>query len=249
MGSVRASVKFFVWGMCACVGTSLAVGAETDDVSKIREEISLRYPKMQISSVRDTKIKGPLYEIVAGTNVIYYDQSGGNLFFGEIWSKEGVSLTAKTRDAVVAENSKGNLAMLRANLDKAVKVGSGKHEVIELTDPDCPYCRKMAEYWDKRDDVTRYVFLMPIPTLHPKAEAKSKFVLASADKAKALQDVFKGNYDTSLPTAGDDKGLFEIHKQLTVKSGLNGTPAYFVDGVFVHGANVPEIEKAIGKGK
>lgn len=245
---VRKVSKAIVSGLCVCVTASVAMGAESADVAKIRSEISNRYPKLQINEIKATDIRGPLFEVTAGQNVIYYDRSGGNLIFGEIWSREGVNLTAKKKEALVAESSKGNLTMFRANLNKGVKVGNGKHEVIEITDPDCPYCRRMAEYWEKRDDVTRYVFLMPIQTLHPKAEAKSKFVLASADKVQALKDVFKGKYDSiSLPNAGDDNGLFNDHKMLTSKSGLNGTPAYFIDGVFVHGANVPAIEKALGQ--
>lgn len=250
---VKSVSRAFVGALCVSISLSAAtaaVGATTADVAKVREEISRKYPKLQVGEVRATDVKGPLLEVTAGQNVIYYDQAGGNLIFGEIWSKDGVNLTAKRRDALVAESSKGNLVMLRANLDKAVKVGNGKHEIIELTDPDCPYCRKMAEYWDNRSDVTRYVFLMPIPSLHPNAEAKSKFVLASNDKASALKDVFKGKYDTiSLPPAGDDKGLFNGHKTLTTKAGLSGTPAYFVDGVFVHGANIQAIEKVIGQEK
>lgn len=236
--------------VCGVIATGVfavaALGADSAEVARVKAEIARKYPKLQIGEVRDTGVKGPLLEVSAGQNVIYYDQSGGNLIFGEIWTKDGVNITSKKREELVASASKGNLDMLKANLDKAVKIGSGKNVVIELTDPDCPYCRRMHEYWEKRTDVTRYVFLMPIPSLHPKAEAKAKFILASADQQKALRDVFTGKYDSiSLPTAGDDKGRFKEHKELTDKSGLNGTPAYFVNGTFVHGANVPAIEKAL----
>jgi len=246
VGRVHVLVGGCVVGV---LSATLALGAEIDDVAKIKAEIARRYPKLAITEVKSTDIKGPLLELTAGQNVIYYDQSGGHLVFGEIWSRDGVNLTSKKKEALVAEVAKQNLAMFRDNLGKAVKVGNGKHQVIELTDPDCPYCRRMAEYWDKRTDVTRYVFLMPIPSLHPNAEIKSKFILASDEKGQALHDVFNGKYDSSLPTAADDKGLLADHKQLTIKSGLNGTPAYFVDGVFVHGANIPAIEKALGQGK
>ena len=29
------------------------------------------------------------------------------------------------------------------NLDKALKIGTGKTTIIEFTDPDCPYCRQL----------------------------------------------------------------------------------------------------------
>jgi thiol:disulfide interchange protein DsbC len=33
------------------------------------------------------------------------------------------------------------------DLDKALRIGTGKTTVIEFTDPDCPYCRKAYQYF------------------------------------------------------------------------------------------------------
>jgi len=47
-------------------------------------------------------------------------------------------------------------------LEKAVKIGDGKKVVIEITDPDCPFCRTASEYFSKKTDVIRYVFFAPL---------------------------------------------------------------------------------------
>lgn len=241
---VKQAVGVAVLGVLG-VAASAFGGDVLFDGKRVREELTRTFPKLTVTDVEGSLVKD-LYEITSGENIYYYNPASGVLVFGEMWTKDGENITAKKREKLVAAKASGNYEAFRANIDKAIKVGNGKHEVIEITDPDCPFCRKMHSYWESRKDVTRYVFLAPIPKLHPKAEAKSKFILGSADKATALNDVYSGKYDVSLPTAGDDKGLFAIHSGLTGKSGINGTPAFFVDGKFVHGADVAKVESIIG---
>jgi len=45
-------------------------------------------------------------------------------------------------------------------LGKAIQIGTGKHIMIEVSDPDCRFSRRMAQYWNLRRDVTRYIFLV-----------------------------------------------------------------------------------------
>ena len=46
-----------------------------------------RFPATAISVVRETPIPG-LFEIIAGNNVIYADESGRYLFFGRLWDAQ-----------------------------------------------------------------------------------------------------------------------------------------------------------------
>jgi len=43
--------------------------------------------------------------------------------------------------------------------------------------------------------------------------------------------------------------LIEEHKQLALKAGVNGTPAYWINNKFINGANIALIESYIGKPK
>ena len=118
--------------------------------------------------------------------------------FGEIWTKDGKNITAGKRTRLAAAKLKD------VPLDKAVKIGNGKNKVIEFTDPDCPYCRKAAAFFKGRDDVTRYVFLFPLP-IHKDAEAHARYVLCAADKAHALEEVMSGQLDGKGVPACPDK--------------------------------------------
>ncbi|MDH4099378.1 MAG: DsbC family protein [Nitrospirota bacterium] len=213
--------------------------------ASVKAEFETTFPGMPVDSVAITPVSG-IYEIVSGDKIFYFAPASGHVITGAIWSKEGENLTAKTVERLTTAKAQANYALLSAALDKAVKVGNGKNVVIELTDPDCPYCRKMHEYWKTRSDITRYIFLMPIPELHPDAEAKSRYILASVDREKALEEVFSGKFDSAAPPEGDDKGMFPIHEEITGRTGIKGTPAFFVNDRFVHGADIPAIEEIIG---
>ncbi|MBF0316608.1 MAG: DsbC family protein [Nitrospirae bacterium] len=134
-------------------------------------------------------------------------------------------------------------------IDKAVRIGMGKNIVVEFTDPDCPYCRKLSDYMAKRKDVTRYVFLFPLTQIHPQAQEKSKFILCSKNQAKALEDVMSGKYDKEkLPTCKGPQAeqLLEEHKKMADSAGVTSTPTLIVNGQLVQGANFELIEKIIG---
>jgi glutaredoxin len=116
--------------------------------------------------------------------------------------------------------------------------------VIEFTDPDCPYCRKASEYLKGKNDMTRYVYFIPMPA-HKDAENKARFILCSNDKAKAYEEVMSGKYDhRKVDACSDEKvsTLLKEHRELAAKAGVTGTPSFWINGQFVVGANIPAIE-------
>jgi thiol:disulfide interchange protein DsbC len=133
-------------------------------------------------------------------------------------------------------------------LDKAIRIGSGRHLVIEVSDPDCRFSRRMNRYWGMRKDVTRYIFLVALKN-HPEAPQKARYILAAADQARAYQEVYAGGLDFDeniLARHYDDQGLLELHRQVAATLGAIGTPTYLVDGVLISGAKVKEIERLLG---
>lgn len=220
------------------------------DISDVKKQLATTFPNMSVEEVNQTGISG-VYEVNTGANIFYYAPESGRLLFGEMWDVKGKNLTAEQKPKIEAFKRKRAKELfddlLKNNVDKAVKIGSGKHVVIEFTDPDCPYCRKMDAYWKTRDDVTRYAFLTPLD-MHPEAPAKAKYILAANDKTAAFEEVYSGMFDSSPVPAvkGDASAALEFHRGISIKSGIKGAPAYFVDGVFVSGANVGAVEKVIG---
>jgi len=210
---------------------------ETDPAKTLKAN----FPKLTVDSIKPSPVKG-LYEVVSGGNVLYYDPAGNHIIFGEVWSGQGKNLTADARTNIQT----AKLDKIRPHFADAIKVGSGPSEVVEFIDPDCPFCRKMDTFWRGRQDVTRYVFLMPLKQLHPQAEEKIAFILSSTDRGKALEDLVTGKYDDkALPAVEKNVKMIKAHADVVASAGIGGTPAYYINGVFVNGANMPIIEKLL----
>ena len=199
--------------------------------------------------VPDSAAKSPvegLYEMTdsRGGIVFYYAPKANMIFFGELLTAEMKSLTAAKRNALQQAKLKN------IDIGKALVIGSGKHKVIEFTDPDCPYCRKAAEFF-KSKDVTKYVFLRPITQLHPKAEEKSKYILNAKDKAAAYYAVMGGKLDkedlSKQQVSNEAMEMLVNHANVANKVGVKGTPMFWIDGTYVAGANFPAIEALLKK--
>lgn len=232
-----------VGGLMLLLVTVAGFSMANDDVKTEKENLMKSFPNLKIDSFRESPLKG-LYEITAGEQVFYFSPEG-YLFFGEIWSKDGKNLTAEIREKVVAERING------LPLDKALKIGNGPKKVIEFTDPDCPYCRKVDDFLAKRADVTRYVYFVPLRRIHPDAEKKARYILSQPDRGKAFHEVFTGQLDgkpISIADGVQQQQLEEMEK-IAAGIGVRGTPALWIEGAHVNGADIQRISGLLDKGK
>jgi len=134
------------------------------------------------------------------------------------------------------------------DLTKALKIGSGPTVVIEFTDPDCPYCRKGSAFFSSRTDVTRYIFLNPLP-MHPQAKDKARFILSSSDRAKAYEEVMSGRMDNRKLSdiTGEGTRLLDDQMAIARGEGMESTPTYIICGRIIQGFDQRKIEAALGK--
>jgi thiol:disulfide interchange protein DsbC len=225
-----------------CLGTT-AQSAELKDgpAASFRKD----YPVATFESVGRTDIDG-LYEVVAGGNVFYYHPKTGNVIFGEMLTKTFTNVTAERRNSLLS----GLLKDLP--LEKAIRIGNGRNVVIEFTDVDCPFCRKLEEYFEKRSDITRYVFLSPIEGLHPESMKKSMAVLCAEHPSEAYRDAVQGIYDgREVPACNNENAakMLSEHREFAAKLGVQGTPALWINSVPVAGANIPLIEQLLSADK
>ncbi len=225
------------------VAATLAISTSSlaaNNFTSVRESLLKAFPKAPVDGIKSTPIEG-LYEIESGDNILYYYPKGENIIVGEIYTREGKDLTAEARNAIIEKK------VSSIDTSKAIKIGSGRNIVIEFTDPDCPFCRKSFDYWKTKKDVTHYVFLYPVPSLHPKATEKSEWILSQKDKAAAFNDVLSGRFDNSSPQGITDEGknLLKEHVQIAGKVHVNGTPMFFVNNKFIPGANFQAIDQAL----
>ena len=233
-------MKYYT-GICLVLALASGCVAHSSPAME-KPDVSLRkaFPNLSFETIEKTDVKG-LYEVVSGMNLFYYYPEKEYLFFGEIFTPAGKSLTAEKKGEIAAKLVK-NLP-----LDKAVKTGNGKTEVIEFTDPDCPYCRKAYDFFKTRTDVTVYTFFSPFA--HPGAIAKVWYMLNADDRAKAYHEVFEGK-STEQPAAGYSdsiKKLAQEHLDLARSVGVSGTPTFFINGQQVVGADFQKLERLLSE--
>ncbi len=226
----------------ALAATVIALGAPAssgaqEESEKAAEQFKKDYPGTRFAEVRKTPVEG-LYEISGGDYLLYYFPKTSHVLFGALFSKDGANLT----ELRLAELNKAKLGKLP--LEKAIKIGNGKNVIIEISDPDCPFCRKASAFLATRKDATRYVFLMPIAQLHQKAEIKARHILCSGDRAKAYEEAMAGRLDSIELSACRDEAagkLLEEHKNVASSLGVAGTPVFYVNGIRVDGADIARI--------
>lgn len=219
--------------------TGSSLGAATPE-----ESLRKSFPNIPAESVSPTALPG-VYEIVSGGRVAYYAPGQEYLIIGEIITSDGRNLTQERAGEIIGQKLK------EAPLEKALKIGNGPHTVIEITDPDCSFCRQASAYLSGRKDLTRYVFFFPL-SIHPKAEAKVRQIFCSPDRARAYEEAMAGKLDDMKFKPCDTPAAIELaraHQEIGHRMGVQSTPLYLINGQVVNGANVPLMEKILGPAK
>lgn len=141
----------------------------------------------------------------------------------------------------------GNASASGIDISKSITIGSGAKIVFEFTDPDCPFCRKAAKYFDGRTDVTRHIFFYPLH-IHPRAKEKARFTLSMPDKAKAYHEIMSGRMDAAPPLASTPEGikLQEEQVEIAKKYKVDSTPTFMINGRIIEGFDLKKIEEALG---
>lgn len=240
---IATNKKLMVGGLMMVIMTAAGFSMANENFRTEKETLMKTFPNLKLDSFRESPLKG-LYEITAGEQVFYFSPEG-YLFFGEIWNKDGKNLTAEVRGKVIA-NRINSLP-----LDKALKVGSGPKKIIEFTDPDCPYSRKVDNYLSNRTDITRYVYFVPLRKIHPDSEKKARYILSQPDRDKAFREVLTGQLDGKAIAIADgvQQQQLEEMEKIAAGMGVRGTPALWIEGTHVNGADLQRISALLDKGK
>lgn len=230
-----AMLAFFlctvVWMARPATATELDVGAA------LRKD----YPKLNFQHISPGPMEGIYQVVVEQSEIIYYVPAKGYLITGEIWTNDARNLTREAKTELMTAKA------AEFPLDQAIVIGQGPKQVIEVVDPDCPYCREGSAFFAGRTDVTRYIFFFPL-NIHPDAVKKAAFALSAKDRVAAYEDVMGGAYDQQPLPAFKDNGQLAVHQQLGQKLGIRSTPSYWVNGRFISGSNLEQVE-AILDGK
>lgn len=212
---------------------------------QVEGNLKRRYPNTPFKNIKKTPLPG-IYQMTMGKNVGYVEVTGRYFIFGRLFDMQ--TQTDLTEEPKAEANK---VVFDKLPLDNAIKIkkGNGKRVFAVFTDPDCPYCKQFESTMLRMNDYTMYVFLMPIASLHPGAQEKSKNIWCAKNKAQAWSDWM---LDSILAPAASAncKTPIEENIKLGEEMGANGTPTLIrADGALTAGAlPKPDLEDWLNKG-
>lgn len=189
------------------------------DEAAIRKAFSERYGKVAVKSVTATAVPG-IYEVYADGNILYTDEAGDHLLMGPlVETRTRTNLTQQRLEALKA------VKFDSLPLDQAIRIvkGKGERRIAVFSDPDCPFCKRLEQELAGMDNLTIYVFLLPLPELHPQAVEVARNVWCAGDRAGAWQAYM---LEGRKPEGGKSCAApIDAIAALAGELGINGTPA------------------------
>jgi thiol:disulfide interchange protein DsbC len=113
--------------------------------------------------------------------------------------------------------------------------GTGRRKIAILSDPNCPYCKRLEEDLAKLDDIT--VHILPYAIIRPESVRQAKAVWCSRDRVKAWNDLMFRRVE---PRAGGDcdnpvENLVRFGRGI----GASATPTWFLESGERFGGALP----------
>lgn len=222
----------------------IGIPANAADKATITEQAQQKmqatFKNLQFTSFKPAPIDG-LFELNAGGSIIYYHPAKELLFMGEIFTKQGESLTAK------ATKSGAQQAHNTLPLDQALTIGpdDAEIELIEFTDPNCGFCKSYDRFVNdgtKAKKIKRQVFFDPRGS--EDSRQKVIHILCSKDQASAMEKIYLGIKPKIYLSCPEGEQTLKAHAVASKTAGTRGTPSFIIDGRLVLGFG-PSVKKQI----
>ncbi len=218
-------------------------------------------PKIKMSDTFNTPVKGLYGAALPNGQIIYVFPKEKIILFGEMWSATGKNLTQEARlkmqQSKVKEIEKG------VDLKKAVKIGNGPVKVIEFANIDCPFCRAAEKFFSKPDiakKVTRYIFLIPQPSIHPHSTAMTLYYFTKSYRKPLsyqinllnkimighIYQTKSGNIAPKIKISKNAVKRLSYDTGLANKYSIFGVPFFIINGKAVDGINISLILQDLG---
>lgn len=232
-------------------GGWLVPRAQAGEVASVQAVI----PHTVIQRVVKTPVNGLFGAILASGQVIYVYPKTGIIVFGSLYTNKGVNLTQKTIAEVQDEAVKGILSSI--NYKYAVKIGDGPVKVIEFANLDCPFCRMAEKLFETdaalRKKVTRYVFFIPQPSIHPHSMAMTRYFFSQPKdkRIKLVHEImvglkFKGDVPPKFTATKNALRRINYNMSFAYHHHIYGVPFFIIGGKAVNGINVKSILNLTG---
>lgn len=189
------------------------------DEAAIRQAFAERYPQAAVKSVTASLIPG-LYEVYMSGQLVYADEKGDHLLMGPL-------VDTKTRTNLSAQRLEALSTVKFDSLpfDKAITLikGKGERKIAVFSDPECPFCKRLEKELAGMDNLTVYLFMLPLTDLHPQSAEIANAIWCSSDRTKAWDAyLLEGKKpETSKPCSTPVDAIAKLAGEL----GISGTPA------------------------
>ncbi|GAB4116047.1 MAG: thiol:disulfide interchange protein DsbC [Sideroxydans sp.] len=232
--------KLLLLSLSLCAAFAQAAG---NDTAALKQTLQQNYQQAvgPIDQVNPTPVNG-LYEVVTGDHIYYSDESGRYLLDGKLFDMQ---LRQNITDARARQLFAIDVARLPLELAIKKVKGNGKRTLITFEDPNCGYCKKLAQELERIDDLTHYVFLYPI---FEGSTDLVRNITCSKQPFHAWDDwMLKGIRPPKENCATKTDKIVALGRKLKV----NGTPALiFANGVMNPGyLPAEQLEQALNENK
>ena len=223
-------MKSFLRRLCLLVFLGVS-GLALADEAVIRKNLQARLPDMgKINEVRKRELPGLFEGAVNGLDLYCTDAQANYLIDGIlIDTRSKRNLTEERVDKLTA--IKFEALPLK---DAFVVVrGKGERKLAVFEDPNCGYCKRFERDLQKVDNVTVYMFLLPV--LGADSMEKSKAIWCAKDRGAAWLDWMLREQAASAAPASCDAGAVVRNAELGRKHKITGTPTL----IFSNSTRVP----------
>jgi thiol:disulfide interchange protein DsbC len=208
-----------------------------------QRQLRQTFTNLEFEDFGPAPLKGPLYQASAGGRILYYAPESEHIIFGAVYDSTGVNITALSQD----QSARKRLNSL--DKESALAIGpAGARQVVEFTDPDCPYCRALDRFWNSRAAAGKMVrrLIYFVTGIHPGAAAKAEHILCSKDPETAFRAIYSGQQPDQLLTCPDGAARLARHGVAVKSVGLSGTPTLIIGEKIISGFAQGEIETQLG---
>lgn len=220
-------------GLCASAALAQPAAPDqesADIVALAQEKMGVTFSNLSIVDFRAAPMPG-LYQADIGGRIVYYSPDPELIFFGQIFDRNGVDLTA----LALAETHAKRADLV--DLGKALVIGpAGAPEIVEFSNPDCGYCRMLNKFVESEIEQGRPIRRKIIFAAYTQgSQRKVEHIVCSGDPEKAFHEIYGGASPDRLRSCPKGRELAQTHAEMSRSVGIQGTPTLWLDGRTVEG--------------
>lgn len=209
----------------------------------------------KIAKVERGDINGMYKAFMDNGRILYVFPFDKRIFFGEVYTSSGQSVTRADREKWEAQISEKKLK--KVDLAEIKKISlpitygrGGEYTIVAFTDPQCPFCKKAEGFISSTNATVEYIYTVQVPQ-HRMAPGMIKTILSSKEPRKTIEEYLDNKPVTTKEDANVDKRM-QAMESLARKYGISGTPNFIVfdkDGKaveIIRGADIEKLKPYVG---